>query len=291
MSALPAVARTVSIGSVRMTYLPDGSIRLPPAPLYEFGDQSLFNANQHLLDDEGFLVMSMGALLLESAGRRILVDLAWGPSDFDLGARDQTGYSGGCITGGELLNSLATYGLSPAEIDTVVFTHLHADHVGWLLEGPDAGASPTFPNATYRLAQAELDHWIELVPQGFWGGPTQPQLDVLVERAEVFEDGQVLAPGIDVLLTAGHTPGHTSFVISSTTERAVVLGDTIHCPLEISHPELALLSDVDRVAGAAVRARLRAEFDSGTIAVGGHFPDFVFGRVVQTDSHRTLVAL
>jgi glyoxylase-like metal-dependent hydrolase (beta-lactamase superfamily II) len=102
------------------------------------------------------------------------------------------------------------------------------------------------------------------------------------------EDGAVLAPGVNVMLTPGHTPGHASFVISSGAERAIVLGDTIHCPLEISHPELALLSDVDPAAGRATRALLQRELDGGAIAVGCHFPDFVFGRVVRGKSGRRL---
>jgi glyoxylase-like metal-dependent hydrolase (beta-lactamase superfamily II) len=169
-----------------------------------------------------------------------------------------------------------------------VFSHLHADHVGWLVTETSGGPRLTFPRAEHRLAEAEWRYWTDPTREWRWGWPTSVQLEMLGTRRSALEDGAVLAPGVNVMLTPGHTPGHASFVVSSGTERAVVLGDTIHCPVEISHPELALLSDVDPVAGRATRALLQRELDGGTVAVGGHFPDFVFGRVIRSADGRQL---
>ena len=287
MTAREAPCSALTLGDVRLAFVPDGDIRLPPVPLYDGGTKELFDANRHVLDAEGLLVMSLGSLLIESHGTRILVDLAWGPASEEVPSR-RPGGARGRITGGLLLSNLARLGLGPGDIDMVVFSHLHADHVGWLATDTPGGPRLTFPRAEHRLAEAEWLYWSDPARGYRWGWPTAAQLELLGTRMSGLEDGAVLAPGVSVMLTPGHTPGHASFVISSGTERAVVLGDTIHCPLEISHPELALLSDVDPAAGRATRALLQRELDGGAVAVGCHFPDFVFGRVVRGESGRRL---
>ena len=91
----------------------------------------------------------------------------------------------------------------------------------------------------------------------------------------------VVAPGISVVPTPGHTPGHCSFLVSSASERAVVLGDAIHCPLQISHPEWAFSADANPEAAKRAREALLRELDAPqTSVVGPHFPDAVFGRVL-----------
>jgi glyoxylase-like metal-dependent hydrolase (beta-lactamase superfamily II) len=287
MTAREAPCSGLTLGDVRLTFVPDGSIRLPPVPMYDGGTSELFDANPHVLDAEGLLVMSLGSLLIESHGTRILVDLGWGPASEDIQSR-RPGGARGRITGGLLLGNLARLGLGPEDIDMVVFSHLHADHVGWLATKTPGGPQLTFPRAEHRLAEAEWRYWSDPARGYRWGWPTPVQLELLRTRRSALEDGAALARGVSVMLTPGHTPGHASFVISSGTERAVVLGDTIHCPVEISHPELALLSDVDPVAGRATRTLLQRELDGGTVAVGCHFPDFVFGRVIRSADGRRL---
>jgi glyoxylase-like metal-dependent hydrolase (beta-lactamase superfamily II) len=287
MAAREAPRSGLILGGVRLAFVPDGSIRLPPVPLYDGGTRELFEANRHVLDADGLLVMSLGSLLIESGGTRILVDLAWGPSSQDIPSA-RAGGRHGRISGGLLLSNLARLGLGPGDIDLVVFSHLHADHIGWLTTETPHGPRLTFPRAGHCIAEVEWRYWSDPARGYRWGWPTAAQLELLSTRLSVLEDGAALAPGVSVMLTPGHTPGHASFVISGGAERAIVLGDTIHCPLEISHPELALLSDVDPVAARATRALLQRELDGGTVAVGCHFPDFVFGRVVRTQGGRRL---
>lgn len=291
MAAQPADSCELSIGDIGLAFIPDGHIKMPPVPMFEHGTQDLFDANSHLLDDDGYLVMSLGSLLVETDGKLLLIDLAWGPSTIDIESLTN-GNRRGRIVGGALLDNLAGRGIAPADIDMVLFTHLHADHVGWLITESPRGPVLTFPKAEYLLADAEWAFWSAPENAGRAGGPRKEHLNALAGRLNPLKEGCPPAPGVDVLPTPGHTPGHTSFVISSRTERAVVLGDVMHCALEISHPELALLNDVDPSLGIMSRDRIRSELERpGTLAVGSHFPETVFGRVLTGSDPRRLQSL
>src|ERR1700730_7809599 len=151
MTARPAATSELILGDdMRITFVADGSIHIPPAPLYENGTPQIFADNPHLLDDEGFLLMSLGAVLVETAGKRVLIDLGIGPAEMDLAPL--TG-GPGRMTGGDLLKNFARCGLQPEAIDLVLFTHLHADHVGWLTSETPAGAMLTFQRAGYFLVE------------------------------------------------------------------------------------------------------------------------------------------
>jgi glyoxylase-like metal-dependent hydrolase (beta-lactamase superfamily II) len=290
VTAQPAVTSELTLGDdLRVTFVADGSIHLTRTPLYENATPGLFADNPQLLDSDGLLLMSLGVLLIETAGTRVLIDLGIGPSETDLALL--TGHPGR-MTGGDLLKNLARLGVQPKDVDLVLFTHLHADHVGWLTTETPAGVSLTFPRAEYFLARSEWDFWTDPGNSARRGGPTQAQLDALCGRASFLTDGSSPVPGINVMFAPGHTPGHCSYVLSSGSHRAVVLGDAMHCPLEISHPELALLADVDPAVGKASRARLRRELVvPHTVAIGTHFPDSVFGRVTKGAAGPHLIPL
>jgi glyoxylase-like metal-dependent hydrolase (beta-lactamase superfamily II) len=290
VTARPAATSELTLGDdMRITFVADGSIHIPSAPMYENGTPEIFTDNPHLLDDEGFLLMSLGAVLVETAGQRVLVDLGIGPAEVDLAPL--TG-GPGRMTGGDLLKNLARRGVQPEAIDLILFTHLHADHVGWLTTETPAGPALTFPRAGYFLVESEWSFWSDPSNVGRPGGPTQAQRDALEGRMSFLADGSSPVPGISPMFTPGHTPGHCSFVLSSGAHRALVLGDTIHCPLEISHPELALLSDVDPAAGKSSRTRLQRELDApNTVAIGTHFPDTVFARVTTGATGRYVTPL
>jgi glyoxylase-like metal-dependent hydrolase (beta-lactamase superfamily II) len=265
-----------SVGDIAVTFLRDGSIHLPPAPVFGGASSSLFGAHPESLDAQGHLVLSLGAILIRTGGVNVLVDLGWGPSELNLATVDAS--RSGRIIGGQLLDSLASSGLTVHDIDLVVFSHLHADHVGWLLSSIPAGTTYTFPRAKYQMAEAEWLHWTSASGSG-WGGPSSEQLDALRPRLSFFADGQTIAPGLTAAITVGHTPGHSSFVVSSGGDRAIVLGDLMHCPLEITHPELQLRSDTDPDAAQRARDDVRRELAAGAIAIGPHFAPSVFGRV------------
>ena len=122
--AVPARRSRVDVGAASVTYLPDGSGVFDPAVVFPPSRGRGWAQESGFLDADGRLTMSFGAFLIRTGSRCMLVDLAMGPADFAIPEL-------GRVRGGELLSSLADEGLAPTDIDTVVFTHLHPDHVGW----------------------------------------------------------------------------------------------------------------------------------------------------------------
>jgi glyoxylase-like metal-dependent hydrolase (beta-lactamase superfamily II) len=191
------------------------------------------------------------------------------------------------IAGGDLVENLAKLGVAPGDITSVLFSHLHRDHTGWIVEpSSDEGDNPgdrlSFPNATHYVSEAEWKYWREEAPQGQGPAPAAEQMDVLATRLSPVAEGESPVPGVEVMSTPGHTPGHLSFVISDGRERAIVLGDAVHCPIEMLEPELSFVADVDPAMAQRTRSAIAQALSvPGTIAAAPHFPDLVFGRLMK----------
>ncbi len=152
------------------------------------------------------------------------------------------------VRGGELLQSLKRAGLSPDDIDTVFYTHLHPDHVGWTGHKVNGKHALTFPRARYFVRREE---WLKFEHPAESRTGVEEALDLLTSRIELLEDGQALAP--DVLVQA--TPGHSSLVITSSGRKVVLLGDIFHNVIGIDHPEW--IDVLDENANQAVQTRQR----------------------------------
>lgn len=279
MGAQPVGISSHVVGDIRLTLLPDGYHRCDPQGSFPDSTAEDWSEHSHLLDDHGRLVMTMGALLVElPTGERVLLDLGFGPRTVVLADMAME------FWGGRLLASLNEFGLTPNDIDMVVYSHLHLDHVGWTCPSQD-DATLTFPRARHIVHRTEWDHW---TPVSGVGGPSEVDVAALSERIEFVDGGGPVLPGIDIVPTPGHTPGHCSFLITSGAERSVVLGDAIHCPLQLTHPEWAYVADVNPQASQRAREHLLRELEQpGTSVVGPHFPDAVFGRLLTTTApHR-----
>ena len=214
--------------------------------------------------------MTMGALLAElPGGERVLIDLGFGPRTVILEELAME------FWGGRLLSSLAQLGLQPDDIDTVLYSHLHVDHVGWTADRNHDGL--TFDRAVTDDAP-EWDHW---ATRAGTGGPTERDLAALAARVELVDGESNVVPGITLVPTPGHTPGHCSFLVSSGTQRAWCSATRSTARSRSRHPEWAFVADDNPQAAKRARERLLRELDEpGTAVVGPHFPDAVFGRVL-----------
>ena len=264
----------ITIGDISVTPVVDSVVRMDPAKAYEAMSTADWSRHASLLDDEGFLRLTLGGYLVRSGDRVILVDAGVGPED----RKGKTA----TMPGGKLVHNLRASGTAPEEITDVVFTHLHLDHVGWGAVGDQI----TFPNATYRCHQADWDYFTN---GGTMGAPEK--LAVMAPVMTCWSRGTTLAPGFDVLDAAGHTPGSSIVVLSNGDQRGVLLGDVVHCPAELVEEEWQTIGDVDPALARRTATQLAREYEgTDTIVGAAHFPDLRFGRLLLGESRRKWVA-
>ena len=169
--------------------------------------------------------------------------------------------------------------MQPADVTDVLFTHLHFDHVGWATQQ----GAVVFPNATYRCDERDWAHFVGPDP-----GATR-KLSPLTDRMEFWSASGPLLPGLDVMVAPGHTPGSTIMVVSSGAERAMLLGDVVHCPVELLDDEWAGMSDVDPELAKRTRDALARELEGTDVPVAAaHFPGLQFGRLLVAEGKRQL---
>jgi glyoxylase-like metal-dependent hydrolase (beta-lactamase superfamily II) len=261
----------MNIGDLVVEPIFDGVMKAAPTA-FQGTTPEQWAPHQRFLDADGRLEFALGGFLVRAPGvGPVLVDCGIGPR-----SGVSPGASRGTYTGGELLNSLAKQGVSPADITDVVFTHLHFDHVGW---ASDEGAI-VFPNATFRCHTRDWEFFRD-------NERVQPILAPIQEHLVTWEASGPLCPGIDTLSAPGHTPGSTILVLSSGAARGLLLGDVVHCPVELLDDEWAGLGDVDPELAKRTRNALAREIEgTDTPVAAAHFPGMVFGRLLSANGRR-----
>ena len=255
------------IGEITVDPVFDARALLPATAAFAGTTDEDWAPHRHLLTDDGMLQLDMGGFLVRSGERILLVDTGLGSIDF----------GGSGFEGGKLLDSLAVLGITPPDITDVVFTHLHFDHVGWATSHGEV----VFPNATYRCDARDWAHFVGPDP-----GATK-KLAPIESRLESWDTKATLLPGVDMMTAPGHTPGSTIIVLSSGTERAMLLGDVVHCPIELIDEEWAGMGDVDPELAKRTRNALARELEGTDIPVAAaHFPGMVFGRLMRAEGKR-----
>jgi glyoxylase-like metal-dependent hydrolase (beta-lactamase superfamily II) len=250
---------TMLIGDVEVLPVHDGTAYFPPGEAFAGTTAEQWAPHRELLTDDGLLPLELGGFLVRHRGRVAVVDAGVGSIK-------------GPFAGGAFLKSLAAHGVTPSEVTDVVFTHLHFDHVGWATRKGEV----VFPNATYRCDRRDWTHFVGPDP-----GATK-KLSPVESRLETWDASGPLLPGIDVLAAPGHTPGSTVVVLSSGADRALVLGDVAHCPVQLVDDEWAILGDVDPALARRTRTALAREIeDTGVPVAGVHFPGMSFGRLLS----------
>jgi glyoxylase-like metal-dependent hydrolase (beta-lactamase superfamily II) len=181
--------------------------------------------------------------------------------------------------------NLVATGFTPADVDYVMCTHMHVDHVGWNTRLENGRWVPTFPKAKYLFADRELEHWTERQRQDPASCPwiADSVLPIVeARRAEVVKSDHVLNDLVKLIPTPGHTIDHYSVEIGRPGEDAIITGDMIHTPLQARYPELGMFRDYDsRQAGETRRKLFDRVCETSTLMCTAHFPAPSTGRIVR----------
>jgi glyoxylase-like metal-dependent hydrolase (beta-lactamase superfamily II) len=259
---------TIHVGDLVVHPILDGTAVLKS----DMWSGSDWTEHQHVLDADGSMTVPVGAFLVRVGDKLLLLDAGVGDTHDEM------------FDGGALLANLAAAGVHPADIDVVMVSHLHSDHMGWL----EHDGVSTFANATIRIGAADWEHFVETASGGRRRAASLRVVESQVEL--IHHDGEALLSGVTTRATPGHTPGHTSTILSSGTERLIVLGDALHCPAQLTETEWEFLFDVD--AALAVRTRqalVREAEQPGTVLLPCHFPGMQAARLLPAQGTKRWV--
>jgi len=182
------------------------------------------------------------------------------------------------------MRALAALGIAAEDIDFVMCTHLHTDHIGWNTRLENGRWVPTFPNAHYIFSERELVAWRDVGHEKFSRTPYEDSVLPIVEagRAELVTNDYALDDEVWLESTPGHTPDHVAILLASNGASAVMCGDILHSPVQCLHPEWVPWPDWDaELAKRTRRAFLERYCDTDTLVCTAHFPLPSAGRVVR----------
>jgi len=272
-----------------------GNVEVPAAAFVGLSDARLA-ALARTLDPRALgsaahlLYISMHSFVLRTGRLNILIDTCNGND------KTRTGIMAGMhMLSHDYLGNLAKLGLKPEDIDVVLCTHLHSDHVGWNTRLENGQWVPTFPNARYLMSEIDIDYYGGLPPSHPQYALTRESYDDSIlpvlnsGQAELIRTGHLvereIGNGVWFEGCPGHTPGN--MVIHAqcggrADQHAIFTGDVFHHPVQIQDPTLHL--GVDAGPEDALSARrhfVEAYADTGTILLAAHFPTPTAGRVVR----------
>jgi glyoxylase-like metal-dependent hydrolase (beta-lactamase superfamily II) len=258
---------------------------LPDLTVENLARPELAWCRPHFAQEDGKATLSVHSLVVESQGQRIVVDTC-------VGNDKNVPISGWNQRQGPFLEDLTAAGFDPESISTVLCTHLHVDHVGWNTRLDNGKWVPTFANARYLWHKTEFDHWM-VHDQGDGGSIRTESILPVYEAGQVdlVTPDHTVTDEVRLEPTPGHTPGHVSVHITSRGEEAVITGDFVHHPAQLTHPEWNSRFDFDRAQAEQTRRDFLARYaDRPVLVIGTHFASPTAGHVVRDGAaHRLAV--
>jgi glyoxylase-like metal-dependent hydrolase (beta-lactamase superfamily II) len=241
------------VGETVVTAVYDGYVDLDP--------KHLSGMSQDKVQEHIFNEYQKASPLVQTAVNAFLIYNGKELTLIDSGSSDCFG-----PTMGRMVDNIRAAGFDPEEVSNVLLTHMHPDHAcGVTL--PDG--KPAFPNATVWAASRDAKYWLNEKMEGTLPVDQRPFFKMARDavapyasagKFKTFDDGDSIVQGIQVVPSNGHTPGHTSYLLSSGNDKLLLWGDIIHMhSVQLQHPEVTISVDVDPKAAMASRTRLLAE--------------------------------
>lgn len=267
------------IGDITATVLSDGVIGGPPRVYAsDAPEATLHEVLRQAFLPTDHMTLNLNTLLIETGARRILIEA---------GAGSTMGPNGGRI-----FENLAAIGLGPADIDVIVISHTHPDHVGNLRA---ADGSRAFPRATVFVPKADFDFFVRSEPDLSYmpvseefrlrfAANIKSSLEPVMNDIELYEAGAEIVPGLTTLVASGHTPGMATFLVHSGIDQLLLTADLAYHPVvNVDNPWIPG-PDRDKQTALASRRRIFDRAATDRIPVlGFHFPFPGLGRMLKTD--------
>lgn len=263
------------LGDFEVTALLDGYLDIANE-LWHGIDQAKLEAliEAAFLPGSDRIRIGITSYLVDTGSRLVLIDS---------GSRDLFG-----PTAGRFASSLGAAGHAPGDVDAVLVTHMHPDHVAALLT---AARTAVFPNAVVHICASEITYWTDAAEQARAPDFAKPWFTLASEvaaaygeRVTLFSGTKEVEPGFTGLPLIGHTPGHTGYQITSGNEALLVWGDACGvAAVQFAHPDAGLVFDVDGATGAATRrTMLEMAAAERLLVAGAHLPFPSFGHVARS---------
>jgi len=220
-------------------------------------------APQQLCSKTGGLILPIQGFLLKTPSHTILVDSCVGND------KDNSHHDWNMRSSNRFMSGLTAAGIGPNDIDYVLCTHLHTDHIGWNTKLEDGRWVPTFPNARYLMPAEDEEHF----RNGSGNAYNESVLPVIeAGLVELVSAGHMLGDHITLIPTPGHTPGHVSILLKCGDAEAVITGDAMHTTAQCWYPDWHFKYDTDVDLAVTSRRRLMEEASEANRKVlGSHF--------------------
>lgn len=254
------------VGSLLIQPVSDGVLSLDPSDIFAEADPDQWRSRVQL-DARGRVELALTCLLVQSGDRRILVDTGFGErADWP--------------EVGHLLKNLAAIGVTSDDIQAVVISHPHGDHIGGATTGTGNATRSTFAGAHYWLGQADWEHFTQPDVLAQTGLADKLLPLAKAEKLDLADGEREIAPGVRLVPLPGHTPGHIGVAFASGQEMAVYVGDMIHHALQVEHPDWSTTFDVLPALSRETRRNLveRARRER-SVLLSYHLPFPGIGRV------------
>jgi glyoxylase-like metal-dependent hydrolase (beta-lactamase superfamily II) len=251
----------LQVGDLEVTALWDGTASFDPHWLQ--GQRTTDAVVKALHEDPHMLDVADTGYLVNTGKQLILVDAGAG-----------TWFGGGAL--GHMTGSLRSAGYTPEEVDLVLVTHLHSDHIGGLTTQDGKGV---FPNAEVYVAKEDSDFWLSPEIAAKAAKDAQPFFQsaqaiaapyIKSGKWHTFSGSEPIVDGMQLVSLHGHTPGHTGYEFSSKGQKILFWGDTIHAQrVQLQHPRVTVVFDIDPAAASATRNQLLSELAREDIVIAG----------------------
>jgi len=257
------------------TFLPALDM-LPALTPDVLGEHRAWMQQTGALDSSDTLILAFQSYVVRTPHHTILIDSCIG-NDKPRPQRPKWNMK----TDDTYMRALSAAGLGVGDIDVVMCTHLHVDHVGWNTRLENGRWVPTFPNARYIFGKSEFDYWTAQHAKAEVPPFADSVLPVVAaNKADIVTNEYQIGDHVRLLPTPGHTPGHVAFAFGRGRDEAVFSGDLMHSPLQARYPNLSAKFDIDQAQAATTRRGFLERYcDTDTLCCTAHFPSPSAGKI------------